>query len=41
MKYNKIINIGNQKYKVYMTWDNKEIEKGLIGYQYLKVQGFK
>ena len=30
MKYNKIINIGNQKYKVYMTSDDKEIEKGLM-----------
>mgnify|MGYP003141358193 CR=1 FL=1 len=30
MKYNKILTIGSQKYKVYMTWDEKEIEKGLM-----------
>ena len=30
MKYNKVLTIGEQKYKVYMTWDDKEIEKGLM-----------
>ena len=30
MKYNKIITVGNQKYKVYLTKDIKEIEKGLM-----------
>ena len=30
MNYNKILTIGNQKYKVYMTENEKEIEKGLM-----------
>ena len=30
MKYNQILKIGNQKYKVYLTKDVKEIEKGLM-----------
>jgi len=30
MKYNQILKIGNQKYKVYLTEDVKEIKKGLM-----------
>ena len=30
MKYNKTLTVGNQKYKVYMTNNEKEIEKGLM-----------
>ena len=30
MKYNQVLNIGKQKYKVYLTKDWKEIEKGLM-----------
>ena len=30
MNYNQTLAVGNQKYKVYMTKDMKEIEKGLM-----------